>query len=221
MFKAIFFDLDETLVDADYCHTQASNQAFKKFGLDYQQAKKLDPKFDSQGLRIIDVLKQRKNALKISEKALPLKQLYQARQKIFLSYVAKKAFLFPGARQAIIHARKHSQIVSITSSGTRKYINLCLKKFNLTKYIDFIVAEQDVKKGKPHPEIYLKAFSLLPKNLKIKKTECLVIEDSINGVKAAKAAHLPVLFIPSPYTKSTINADYRLKSLKELNLYNL
>jgi len=58
----------------------------------------------------------------------------------------------------------------------------------------------------------------LPKKLNIKKSETLVVEDSINGVKAAQAAKLKVLFIPSKYTTDTIKADYQLSSLKKFNL---
>jgi len=216
--RAVFFDLDETLIDADYCHHLASQKAFALFGLNYDQAKQKSIAFDPIGRRINDILEVRRNALAINEKTLPLKKLCQVRENIFLKCISQKAKLFPGARQAIIHARKHAEIVAITSSGTRKYINFFLDKFKFKKYIDYIVGEQDVKKGKPNPEIYLKAFSLLPKKLKIKKQECLVVEDSINGVKAAQAAKFKVLFVPSKYTKATIKTNYQLKSLKNFNL---
>jgi len=218
MIKAVFFDLDETLVDAMSCHLLASHKAFAFFDLDYDQAKQNTPEFNSMGRRINDILEVRRNALNIDEKTLPLKKLCQVREDIFLKCISQKVKLFPGARQAIIHAKKYTDIVAITSSGTRKYINLCLKKFNLKLYIDFIVGEQDVKRGKPFPDIYLKAFNLLPKKLNIKKPETLVVEDSINGVKAAQAAKLKVLFVPSKYTTGTIKADYQLSSLKKFNL---
>lgn len=220
MIRAVFFDLDETLVDAMACHLQASRQAFAQFALDYDQACKLSSGYNSLGRRINEILEFRRNILGVNQATLPLKKLTTARENIFLKCVSQKAKLLPGARQAVIHARKNSAIVAVTSSGTRKYINLCLKKFNLQPYIDFIVGEQDVNQGKPHPEIYNQAFSLIPKKLNIKKSQCLVIEDSVNGAKAAQAANFKVVFIPSKYTRGIIKADYQLSSLKQFNLTN-
>jgi len=139
MIRAVFFDLDETLVDAMACHLQASRQAFAQFALDYDQACKLSSGYNSLGRRINEILEFRRNILGVNQATLPLKKLTTARENIFLKCVSQKAKLLPGARQAVIHARKNSAIVAVTSSGTRKYINLCLKKFNLQPYIDFIV----------------------------------------------------------------------------------
>jgi len=218
MIKAVFFDLDDTLIDAMFCHSLASHQAFAFFNLDYDQAQQTSSDFDPIGRRINDILEVRRNALNVNEKILPLKKLCQVREDIFLKCIPQKAKLFPGARQAVIFAKQHTDIVAITSSGTRKYINLCLKKFNFKPYIDFIVGEQDVKMGKPLRDIYLKAFNLIPKKLNIKKSETLVVEDSINGIKAAQAAGLKTLFIPSKHTINTIKANYQLSSLKKINL---
>ena len=217
MIKAVFFDLDETLIDADYCHSRASRQAFKHFDLDYDQAKQNSLDFDTLGRRINDILEVRRNALGITEKQVSLNNLCQFRQKTFLNCVKQKAFLFPGAVNAVKQARSKAKIVAITSSGTRKYIKLALQLFKLGQYIDFIIGEQDVSKGKPDPEIYQKAFSLIPKDLNIKKSETLVVEDSINGVKAGKKAGLKVAFVPSKYTQGTIKADYHLKSFKNFH----
>ncbi|MFC1627356.1 HAD family hydrolase [Patescibacteria group bacterium] len=218
MIRAVFFDLDETLIDAIKCHSFATRKAFEFFNLDYQAAKKKNPNYDGWGRRIIEILETRRNDLNVNESILPIKKLAQKREQLFLQCVQKNAKFYPGALQAIKNARKNADIVAITSSGTKKYINLCLDKFKFKKKIDFIVGEEDVQKGKPHPEIYSKAFSLLPKKLKIKKQECLVIEDSVNGVKAAKAAQLKVLFIPSNCFQNTIKADWQLSSLKDFNL---
>lgn len=221
MIKAVFFDLDETLVDVYSCHSFAFKQAFDLFNLDYQQAKKLSSNYESLGRRINEILSVRKKALNISEQTLPLNELATVREKYFLNCIKKKAKLFPGARQAVTQAKELTQAVAIVSSGTHKFINLCLTQFKLKSYIDYIVGEQDVTRGKPYPDAYLKAFNLLPQNLKINKSECLVVEDSVNGVKAAQAAGLKVVFVPSKYTKGTIKADWQLSSLTQFNLNKL
>ena len=76
--------------------------------------------------------------------------------------------------------------VALASSSPRNHIEAILKKFNLTDYFHAVVCGEDVKDGKPSPDIFLytaKIINTLPE-------ECIVIEDSYNGVIAAKAANM-------------------------------
>lgn len=219
MIKAVFFDLDETLIDAMECHLEANARAFDLFGLSYSEIDKKTEDKDYLGKRMNEILEDMRNSVGIREEKLPIKKLASTREKIFLELVIEKARLYPGAEQAIKNAKGKRAIIAIVSSGTHRYIQSALKKFQLAKYVDFIVGEEDVQRGKPYPDVYNKAFSLLPKNKKITKTECLVVEDAKNGVKAAKAAGLKVLFVPARFTsKNEIDFDWEIKTLKEFDL---
>lgn len=222
MIRAVFFDLDDTLVDAMDCHRQANVESFAKFGLDYDEAKRKSKEFIPLGRKVVDVIKVRKDALNVSEEKLPLKKLVRVREEIFLKLLESKVRLLPGAVHALEQARKNVRIVAIVSSGIREYINRVLNQFNLAKYVDFIIGAEDAVKGKPNPECYEKAYELIPKELKIKKYECLVVEDSVNGVKAGKAAGMKVIFVPSKYTKGKIKADITLGNLNrfDMRLFN-
>ena len=73
--------------------------------------------------------------------------------------------------------------LAIASSSPRKIIDFVIKQFKLKPYFKIIVSGDDFKKSKPHPEIFLKAASALQLDVK----ECVVFEDSLAGVQAAKA----------------------------------
>lgn len=223
MIKAIFFDFDDTLITAMKAHHRANIEAFKFFGYDYAKLRKTTSEKQTQGLRIIDFLKLRKEGAGITETMLPLQKLYKKRQEIIMTDLEKYARLLPGAKYALQKSKKQNYIIGIVSSGTKEYINTLLIKFKLTPYIDFIITGDDVVKGKPNPDCYLKAYSRLQSFSKIKKDECLVVEDTVIGILAARSAGFKVLYIPSTVSKreKDINGDYFLTSLEKFNPLDL
>jgi len=221
MIRAVFFDLDDTLIDAMQCHLEANAKTFRKFEISYSEIKKKIEGKDYLGMRLIEILKDMRDAVGVTEKVLPLKTLVSSREKIFLKLVNQKATLYPGARHALTNAQENGATIAVVSSGTQAFIACALKKFNLDRYVDFVVGEEDVKRGKPFPDVYEKAYRLLPKDLNISKQDCLVVEDSANGIKSAKTAGLKTVFVPSKWNSKKVRADWRLKSLKDFNLMNI
>ncbi len=218
MFRAVFFDLDDTLVDAMDCHWSASRKAFSYFGFDFDEGFKKIGGYAVIGKRVIDILGEIKKAIKATDEELPLNKLMEIREKHFLKCVKKNAKLYPSAEKAIKNARESAKVVAVVSSGTEAFIKLVLEKFDLLKMFDDIVSAEDVKRGKPFADCYDLAYERLPGKLDIDRDECLVVEDSLNGVKAAKAAGMKVVLVPSKYTKGEVDADWMLKSLKEFDL---
>jgi beta-phosphoglucomutase len=223
MIKAVFFDLDDTLITALKCHSLANVEAFKVFGYDYMRLRKPTKDNQTHGIRVIDFLKIRKEGAGITEKMLPLKKLYIKRQQILMSYLEKYSHILPGAIHALKNSKENNCIVAIVSSGTNEYIDKLCEIFQLKPYIDFIVSGDNVNKGKPDPECYLKAYSRLQSISSIEKKECLVVEDAVNGVMSAKSAKLPVLYVPSKCDKNDKNipVDYTLSSLEQFNILSI
>ena len=79
--------------------------------------------------------------------------------------------------------------MGIASSGSRETITIALKRVGIYSYFKHILCTEDVSRSKPSPEIFLKIWSLenFPKN------ECLIFEDSENGIKASKEAKIPCI----------------------------
>lgn len=81
--------------------------------------------------------------------------------------------------------------LAVCSNSVRQTVVTIMNKANLASYLDLMVSNEDVSKGKPDAEMYLKAiseFNLVP-------TECLIVEDNENGIKAARASGAHVLVV--------------------------
>jgi len=119
MIKAVFFDLDETVLDASQCHIIAGKNVLEKHGINFDEALKRIEKYDFMGKRISEIIELMRNEMGFSEKEIPLKSLLLEREKIFLQLVPDKAYLLPGAKKAIKQSKNANKIVAIVSSGTR------------------------------------------------------------------------------------------------------
>ncbi len=103
----------------------------------------------------------------------------------------------------------------VASSSNYVLINTVIDKLGIRKYFDVIHSSQDEKLGKPHPDVFLHAAERIGS----RPDDCIVIEDSANGVRAAKAANMKVIAIPAPtnYDNPVFAiADYKLKSMTEV-----
>lgn len=215
MIKAVFFDLDETLVDASICHEQASKMAFEHFDIDYDELQKRTESEDFMGMIVRDILIKMRDSMGLTDESLPIEKLSSVREKYFLQLVSEKATLLPGGEESVKAADDVVSVLAIVSSGTRKYIQTAIQKFQFEPYIDFIVGAEDVQRGKPFPDCYQKAYEIANQSSSIQKEECLVIEDSVHGISAARAAGLAVCYIPFYIPTEKPKADYEIKSLEQ------
>jgi HAD superfamily hydrolase (TIGR01509 family) len=103
--------------------------------------------------------------------------------------------------------------MGIGTAAMKFKTNAILEELDLKHYFDVIVSAEEVKKGKPDPETYLKAVEML--DLKI--NECFVIEDAPNGIEAAKAGDIKCIAITTTHEKSELGrADKIIDSFDEL-----
>lgn len=221
MYKAVFFDLDDTLLDVLACHLEADRYVLEKHGVNYEEAVKRTKSYNFFGMRIKDILRIRRDAMGLNDETLPIHILESERDEYILGQIKEKTSLLPGALEALEYCRENKSLVVIVSSERKKYILKCIEVFGLAKYINLIVSGEEVDNGKPHPDCYLKAFEMVSANIKLDKTECLVVEDSDNGIIAAKKAGLPVCFVPSHNAVSSSKPEYILKTLKEFKIIPL
>ena len=118
----------------------------------------------------------------------------------------------PGLHEFLSWLKEHSIKVAVATSTTRRVAEDYWKQSGIDQYINASVCGDEVINSKPDPEIFLKAASLL----KVPIAACIVAEDSINGLKAARAAGAISCMIPdlTPYTKKLFPfCDYVSPSL--------
>lgn len=205
MIKAIIFDMDGVLIDAKDWHYEALNKALKLFG---QEINRYEHLVTFDGLPT-----KKKLEMLTLEGRIPkglhvfldhLKQLYT------MEIIYSKCKPIFHHQFALSKFKNEGYKLAVCSNSVRKSIEVMMDKSSLALYLEFYLSNQDVVKGKPDPEMYIKAI----KQLKLKPTECLVIEDNENGVKAAKGSGAHVLKVNNIYDVTYQNITNKIKSLK-------
>jgi HAD superfamily hydrolase (TIGR01509 family) len=137
------------------------------------------------------------------------------RRGIFAELLAEEP-LRPGVREYLTDAREAGLRLAIASSSDRAWIDGHLERFDLQGVFEVIRCADDVARTKPHPELYLSAASVLG----ISPSEAVALEDSPNGVRAAKSAGIFCVAVPNPMTVhlSFDGPDLTLPSLAEMPL---
>ena len=105
--------------------------------------------------------------------------------------------------------------IAIASSSPLNYLNRIVNYYGLNNYVDIIISGDSCKKGKPDPEIYVKTVN----KLRISKSQCIVIEDSVNGIQAGVSAGIKVIgFKGASVNQNTEKASIQISNFNELSL---
>lgn len=202
--KAIIFDMDGVLIDAKEWHYEALNRALSLFGYNINRY---------EHLVTYDGLPTKKKLEMLSlERGLPralhgflneLKQIYTLEiVNLKCKPVFQKEF-------ALARFKEMGIRMGVCSNSVKNSIEIMLEKSNLLHYFDFILSNQDVKRPKPDPEIYLKAIA----SLKLLPTECLIVEDNDHGIQSARASGAHVLEVSDVKEVNFDNINNRIKTL--------
>jgi putative hydrolase of the HAD superfamily len=127
--------------------------------------------------------------------------------------------VMPGVEAQIAAARGLGWKVAVASSSGARWVRGHLERLALTARFDAILTREDVARVKPAPDLYLKAAEVLG----VAPAQCVVLEDSLNGVRAAKAAGMRCFAVPNRVTRGLdfAEADAVLASVQELPLAQL
>jgi|SRR5882724_608708 len=184
--RAVLFDMDGVLIDAKDWHYEALNQALSLFGFEINR---YDHLVTYDGLPT-----KKKLELLTLERDLPRGLhgfINDIKQEFTLQLGYAKCKPTFNHQYALSNLKKQGYKLAACSNSVRKTIELLLERAAIADYFDFFLSNEDVKEAKPHPEIYLKAMQ----RLEVHASECLILEDNENGIKAAVAsgAHLMVV----------------------------
>ncbi|MEJ6792642.1 MAG: HAD family phosphatase [Lacinutrix sp.] len=198
MLKAVLFDMDGVIVDTEPLHKKAYFLMFDTFKIEVSN--ELYESFTGQST--INVCRQISEIFNLNDAP---EDLVQCKRKIFteLFHSDPSLQLIDGVLELIKNYYNNGLTLVLASSASMLTINNVFKRFNLDQYFIAKISGADLKASKPHPEIFIKAAELAG----FLKTECLVIEDSTNGIKAANAAGIFCIGYKSYHSK---NQNYSL-----------
>ncbi|WP_409075820.1 HAD family hydrolase [Pantoea sp. C3] len=186
MIKAVIFDMDGVLIEAKDWHYEALNKALNLFGFNISRFDHLT-KFD--GLPTKDKL----NIL-TTEYSLPIELhsfINEMKQNYTMEIVHTKCKPLFIHEYALSKLKMEGYKLAVASNSIKNTIITMMEKAALSNYLEIMLSNEDVVKGKPDPEIYTKTINLLG----LTPEECVVVEDNENGIRAAKAAGAHVLIV--------------------------
>jgi HAD superfamily hydrolase (TIGR01509 family) len=150
--------------------------------------------------------------------ALEREQL-DALEQLYYKEATAMQQLLPGVEKYLADARQLRLEVGIASSSGRSWVMEHLERFSLDRAFGAVVCREDVSQTKPDPELYRTVLD----RLELRPTEAIALEDSTNGIRAAKAAGLFCVAVPNALTANLDfqEADVRLPSLDAMSLRDL
>lgn len=206
--NCVIFDLDGVLVDTEYFQWYGWVKVLKQFKINLDKDKYISEYAGKTGTIIESEL--------IKDYSLSIERgsLLEQKEKLLIELLkSKKIKLISYARGAVDFFSNKNIKLAVVSGSPREEVILKLQRSELLNKFDFIISRNDVKRGKPYPDIYV--FALQKMN--VNTSGCIVFEDTIYGVESAKRAGLTCIAIPNEFTKNQdfSEADKIFKNLKE------
>ena len=207
MIQAIIFDMDGLLINSEPFWKAVEIEVFKKVGIELTVEKCLD----TVGLRIDEVVTywhDRQPWDNISKEAIATEIVDK-----MIEHITNEGEPLPGVYDVIEFFWNKKIPMAIASSSYLRIIEAVVKRLKLKGFFDVIYSAEFEKYGKPNPG----TFITTAQKLNVEPTNCLVFEDSFNGVLAGKSARMITVAVPEFENPKFIIADKILNSLKEWN----
>jgi beta-phosphoglucomutase family hydrolase len=189
MIKAIIFDMDGVLVDSEPFHTEIEKQQFRLNGIkisDEEHRNYMGVASDVMWQQISE-----RQSLKFSvENLIEQNRIESIRYFSELTEIP----VMPGLIELLESLQHKNYPVAVASSSFPEIIEMILQKTGLKKYFQVVVSSQEAGKSKPEPDVFL----LAARKLNIPPENCLVIEDSANGIRAAHLAGMSCIAYQGP-----------------------
>ena len=203
----VIFDLDGVLVDTGPFHKQSWYDLAAKEGFDMSD-ELFYRTFGMQNYAIIPILAGRQVPAK------EIERMSEWKEKRYRELIVSKLELMEGARMLLEDLKGNGFLLAIGSSAPRANLDVVLKCCNIRGYFDVCVTGEDVRSSKPAPDTFLKAAE----KLKLLPQRCVVVEDSVPGVQAGKAAGMAVVAITTTRRRLDLkDADMIIDGFTELS----
>lgn len=211
MGQCVIFDMDGVIINSEPIHQECERKIFKMLGVTVS---------DEDHNALVGATDETMWTKIGSLYDLPIKvhEAIQLKKSLYLEYLKQETYIkpIPYVSELIANLYKNGFALALASSSPHEQIEFILSGFELKCYFHTIVSGEDVAEGKPHPEIFLKAAEFVG----AVPGSCVVIEDSYNGVMAAKSANMKCIGFVNPNSgnQDLGKADKIVHSFKEVSV---
>ena len=228
MLRAVIFDFDGVITDSEILHLRAFNQVLAQYAIEISTK---DYYKVYLGLTDFECFKLVSRERKLGLDNQRIANLMKQKTQIFEELAKTEGQIIEGVPDFLKMLRQNNILLAICSGAVQVEIELILEQARLRPYFDAIVSAEHVKKGKPHPEGFLLTLQRLNKIVSpaqagiqnpILPNQCIVIEDSHWGLKAAKAAGMHTVATTNSYDADQLSlAEKIVARLNELSIDDL
>lgn len=208
MIKAVIFDMDGVMIDSEPLWEKTERILLARRNIDYS------PEYRDLivGLNQKDSGKLLRETFSLGES---VDEIISERVEILTAIYEEELEVAPGLTPLLDELRLRKYLLAVASSSPLRVINFVLDMFSLHGYFDAVVSGECTENGKPHPDIYLHTAE----RLGVSPSECVAIEDSINGVRSATGAGMYCIAIPDKRLSREAfeRADLILENMDELS----
>jgi HAD superfamily hydrolase (TIGR01509 family) len=207
--KAVIFDMDGVLIESEHLWRRAMILGFKEFGMTLSE----EDCRKTMGLRIGEVIDEWLAHFKISN--ISSREVEKSILEILLDLIEESGTFIQGIPELLAFCREKKLKIGLATSSSVRLMDAILKKLDLAHELDAALSAEYMRYGKPHPEVFLTCAE----KLHVAPRQCLVIEDSLNGVIAAKAAQMKVVAVPDDEHSQVPGfavADHKVKTMYDV-----
>ncbi len=217
--QALIFDFDGIIANTEPLHFAGLHLTLKEIGIELTEAEYYADYlgYDDRGCILAALATNRRPA-----DGSTVERLMKRKAEAYLESVKHHQVIFPGVPDFVRDAAR-TYPLAIASGALRHEIEYILETAGLRSAFLHITSAEDVTRGKPDPQPFLLALKALQQHdARLTPDSCLVIEDSLPGVRGAKAAGMKVLAVTNTHTVQDLHEAHAItQSLSETNLMEL
>jgi beta-phosphoglucomutase len=205
---AIIFDFNGVIIKDERLHQESWRYICQKYRFTLSEEEFIHKVFGRTEAETFEFLFKKPLSLEALEKL-------SAERVQYVKSLIKNIGLTQGFKSFLEQLKSYNIPIGIATSSRRPYLNYVLTVYHLSYLFDVIVSAEDIQKGKPDPEIYIKTAQLLH----VKPEKCIVFEDSLSGISSAKSAGMHVIAISTTHNANELRgADQMIEDFSEMSM---
>jgi len=203
MIKAVIFDFDGVIVDSEPLHFKAFHHVLLEAHINFTEDEYWSKYLAMSDKDLLNELMKHHQAQFSPQ---DIQEMLNKKAQRYMKLLQEEPIFFHGIKNVLLHLSKYFPL-AIASGALLNEIKWALGNMEATNFFKFIVSAEDVNEGKPNPQIFFVAYKkLVSLEQGLKTEECLVIEDSVHGIRAAHNARMKCLAVAHTYKDEDLKA---------------